>query len=46
MLKSFVFSVNRGELFITFFVKFLDFVRMSVVFDDGDNPPPYELHGL
>ena len=39
MFISFVFSVNKGELLITLFVKFLDFVRMSVELGDGDNPP-------
>ncbi len=34
-------SVSGGELLITFYVKKLDFVRMSVVLYDGDNPLPH-----
>ena len=30
-------SMTGGELLITFYVKKLDFDKMSVVLDDGDN---------
>ncbi len=39
-------SVSGGELLITFYVKKLDFVRMSVVLDDGDNPLPLVSQGF
>jgi len=41
-----ILSYRQVHFFIVNYVKKLDFVKMSVVLDDGDNPLPHAWRGF